>query len=472
MRNLLFFVIFAAQSAFAAPAPPAPLSQRIAGLVEQYEKSSQGICGVAVTDLRSGETLIEIRREQLFVPASNQKLLTSAFALARLGSDVQFTSEVRLLGNDIVIVGDGDPTLGDPHLSAEAGKSIYSELDRWAKSVKLKVGAKLAGDVLLCSRFALKGYRHPDWDKRQYHRWYAAPVGGLNFHNNCFDVTFTVAGGSATPHVLPESRFIRINSRVKPGRKHLWSLLPNGDDSLLKIRGTVKRSTKDPLSVAANHPPLLLGRTFAERLIRAGVEFTGTIRCVPYGEPDLSKSELLARTNRPLIVALKRANQRSLNMAAECIFLRTGGGTWDRSAKEMASTLVEKYGLRSGDLIVRDGGGLSRKNRVTPRAMSRLLIGLIKRADASIFLSTLPRSALSGTMLRRLVEPPYRGRILAKTGYVAGASNLSGYVLDGENRPAVTFAIMINSVPAGKGHRAKKLQDAICRILVDWLDGK
>ncbi len=471
--NFLLFALVGLHASSPASAQALPLNQRVVDLVERYEQSSKGNCGVSVIDLRTGENLVEIRPDELFVPASNQKLLTSAFALARLGGDFQFTTCVYRLADDLVIVGDGDPTLGDPRLAKISGKSIYTELDRWAAAIKQNAGAVLRGDILLCSRFKLESFRCGDWPERQRHRWYAGPVADLNFHNNCFDVTFTVAAeGTVTPHVLPESGFIRILSRVKRGKRHVWSLQSNDDDSQVKLRGTVKRSTKEPLSVPANHPPMLLGRVLAGRLVRAGVELTGSVRTVQMDELDLTKGKMLARTTTPLSVAMRRANVWSLNMAAECIFLRAGDGTWEGSAKMMEQVLAKHYGLKSDSLVVRDGGGLSRANRVSPRALSLLLARVSRRADSDIFLSSLPRSGLEGTLRARLAETPYRGRLLAKTGYVAGASNLSGYVLDGENRLALGFAILVNRVPSGKAYRAKQLQDSIARLLVDSLDGR
>jgi len=166
-------------------------------------------------------------------------------------------------------------------------------------------------------------------------------------------------------------------------------------------------------------------------------------------------------------VVLSRANKRSLNMAAECVFLRAGDGTWSGSAALMTKTLVEGCGLKEDDLVVRDGGGLSRNNRIAPAALVKLLAAAARRQDADVFLASLPASGIDGTMEKRLDRPPYRGRILGKTGYIAGVSSLSGYVLDGSGRPAIAFSILANKVPGGKGWKAKQLQDQICRWLAD-----
>jgi D-alanyl-D-alanine carboxypeptidase len=100
--------------------------------------------------------------------------------------------------------------------------------------------------------------------------------------------------------------------------------------------------------------------------------------------------------------------------------------------------------------------------------MTGLLAGLAARADRDVAFSSLSVSGVDGTLDDRLTEAPYRGRVLGKTGYIAGVSCLSGYVLDRAGRPAVAFAVLVNRC-RGSAH-AKRLQDSVCRALVDWLD--
>jgi len=446
------------------------LRSRVEDLVGSYEKASKAICGVSAVDLRNGRRLVGIRPDRPFVPASNQKILTCAFALDELPEDFEFTTSVYRLGRDILVVGDGDPTVGDPILAKETSQSIYAELDRWARAVKENTGSRIDGDLLVCSSFPLSSFRHGDWDKAQHHRWYCAPVAGLNFHNNCFAVTFSLSKGRVRPNVTPDGRFIRILNHLKSGPRSIWSLQSNVDDSVIHLRGKVEKATKTPLRSAVNNPPVFTGRVFADRLGRAGVALGGTIQAVETAEVDLTAAKLLIQTKSPLKVAMRRANKRSLNMAAECIFLAAGGGTWERSADQMTDFLIRTCGVPRTSIEIRDGSGLSRKNRVAPYPMCRVLSHLALHPGAMAFLETLPRSGTDGSMRKRLTRPPYCGRILAKTGYVSGASCLSGYVLDRGHRVTVGFSILVGKVKPGQAWVAKKLQDAVCRALLDWVD--
>jgi serine-type D-Ala-D-Ala carboxypeptidase/endopeptidase (penicillin-binding protein 4) len=452
-----------------APAGAADLGAQVAALVAAYEATGPGVAGVCAVDLRTAERVAEVRPDRLFAPASNQKVLTSAFALLRLGAEYQFSTSLHLRGRDLVVTGDFDPTLGDPYIAGEMKTSPYAELDRWATTVRRRVGERIEGDLLLRCVRPKQDFRHPDWPTNQYQRYYAAPVASLNFANNCLGVTFEVGAGKARARVEPGSYLMQVVNRVRPGKSHLWSLRANEDGSRVELVGTARTTTRDPLYVAVDDPPLLLGRVLADRLRRAGVQLGGSVRMIREDVTDLSDDTVLARTLTPLSLAMRRANKRSLNMVAECLFLRAGDGTWKGSAGAMSLALREAFGVGPNEITVRDGSGLSPDNRVTPAGMVKVLAGLARRRDHRVFLESLPVSGVDGSLRTRLKEPDVAGRILAKTGYISHVSCLSGYVLDTKGKPALAFAVLVNNVRSGKGWVAKKLHDDISRVLLTSL---
>ena len=450
---------------------------KMSAAVEAYSKATRAVVGVCATDLRTGKDLLSIREKDLFIPASNQKLLTAATALARLSADYKFVTQVCPVGDDLWVFGSGDPTFGDPVLAEEANATIYDELDRWAAAVKKALPNGVAGNLVVCKAFRLdqtvaqESFRHPDWPKDQYNTWYCAPAAALNFNDNCLDVTFRLAKGKIIPSVVPQSRFIQVANKITVGPKHLWSLRYSAGDSVVTLTGTASASSTTPMNVPVNDPLLLTGRVLADRLERAGVKIGGSIVTADAPPDGASAASLkpICQTAQPLPVVLRRTNKHSLNMAAESVFLRAGDGTWAGSAKIMAETLQKHFGLDAGSLVVRDGGGLSRQNRVAPQAVVKVLAAVAARKDAKALADSLPVAGTDGTLERRMTAPPYRGRVLAKTGYILGVSCLSGYVLDKHGRPAVAFSILAEKVPSAEPCR--KLQDSLCRAWVDWLDG-
>jgi len=462
-------------------APEAPLNAGqktamfgdvLAQKVSTFEKAIGGGArvGVSVVDLASGKATTAIREDELFIPASNQKLLSSAFALHALGGDYKFTTELYITrSGDIVVYGDFDPTLGDPQLAADDGKSIYAEMDRWALAVKKHLGDKVPGRLFVSGGAMV--YRPDTWKTNQNHMHYQAPAGKLNFHRNCFAATFKINGDKAQAIIAPQSRFISVISSLQVGRKHVWSMRPGAGDAELVLRGTIKTASRYPLYVAANDPPMLFARTLADRLVAAGVPFEGLIKSMDLSKIDRKGAKPLCTTTTPIARAMKRANRDSLNMAAECFLLRAGDGTWPGSARRMEKTLTRAFGLSDDSLVVSDGSGLARKNRVSPATMTKLLAGIAGRKDASVLTDSLARAGIDGTLRKRMTTAPCRGRVIGKTGYILRVSCLSGYVLDKTGKPALAFSIMANDMP-GRVAPAKALQDEICAMLVQQVDKK
>ena len=460
------------------------LSRQLGELVDEFQRTNRAAVGVSVVDLPAGREVFASRADQVFIPASNQKLLTSAFALARLGGGFQFTTTVARVGDSVIISGDFDPTLGDPIIAAQRGQSIYHELNRWSQAIRASFETSIPGDIIIRSRVAPGEFFHPRWKRRHRSLWYGAPVAGLNFHDNCFDVTFVARAGRIVPRVAPASRYIRVINQTRPGPRQLWRLVPSESDSVVTISGRVKSASADPLSVAMTDPPMVLGFALAERLAQAGVTVKGGLRRLSAGRVSLAEATVLCDTRTGIFDVIRRANKRSLNLAAECLLLRAGDGTWPGSSKLMHKTLVEKFGLAFGELVISDGGGLSRANKVSPRNVTKLLQAMIARPDFAGFLDSLPRNGVDGTLRRRLRGRKYQGLVAGKTGYVSGVVALSGYILAPNvvaknattapghatrqgcsQKPVFAFSILLNRV-ANAG-QAKRFQNRLCKLLID-----
>jgi D-alanyl-D-alanine carboxypeptidase/D-alanyl-D-alanine-endopeptidase (penicillin-binding protein 4) len=440
-----------------AAARQASLTERVAARVAAFEKG-QTVVGLSVVDLRTGKKLLSNRADEPLPPASNQKILTSAFALAALGPGHKFVSGVFALDGDVIVYGSFDPTLGDRTLAADAGADPEAALASWAAAVRREMGPTVR-NIVLCGR-PRGQYRPDDWPAHQHGTWYGAPVAELNYNNNCFDVRIIGGVDALKAEVEPASRFISVTASLRKGTA-AWSARMSDDASSIAVQG--RAAGPSPVqNVPVTSPPLFFGRVFAEQLARAGVTVTGHLAVVPPSQVDFVRASPLAATTTALATAMARANKRSLNMAAECIFLRAGDGTWEGSAAIATRTLVREYGLAEKAITIRDGSGLSARNRVSADAMTTVLAALAKSDE---FVGSLAVSGVDGTLSKRLDDEPYRGSVLGKTGYIAGVSALSGYVLGKDGKPRYAFAILCNRF-AGLAD-AKDLEDGICRMLVD-----
>ena len=175
--------------------------------------------GVLVVDALSGDTLYSRNAGKLFMPASNQKLLTGATALAQLGPDFRF--ETRVLGaaypvhgiltGDLAIVGTGDPTFSD----SLSGGDAMAPLRMLADSIAARGITEITG------RLVRGGDAFPDsalgygwaWDDLDYS--YSAPVDELFFNEGYARVTVVggaVAGAPVTVRTSPARTVPRIGT--------------------------------------------------------------------------------------------------------------------------------------------------------------------------------------------------------------------------------------------------------------------
>ncbi len=462
-------------AASAGRAQAGPVAEAVAAVVEKFRAETEARVSVHAVAVEDGAVLCGIDAEALRVPASNQKILTSAVVLARLGETFRFRTQVGQVGADLVVFGDGDPTTGDERLAADRGEDPCAAFDRWARALKASGVDRIEGDLVVRAGIFQPPMAHPDWPRGQLQRWYAAPVAGVNFSTNCLGVGFRVVGERALPVLSPSSRFLEVDSKVKVAPEHLWSCSFDPTGARVSLRGSVSRTTPDPYPVAVPDPRMLFGLVLADRLVRGGVGFQGRVRVG--ADPADARGpgrgfRPVAVETTPLADALARANSRSLNMMAECLFLRSAvedgrAATWETAAERARSVLRQQYGLGAKEFRLADGSGLSKANRATASALTRLLRAL---AGRKVFLDSLAVSARSGSLRRRLRRHP--GQVIGKTGSLAGASALSGYVLDRRGRPVVAFSILTNGRTRGKRWTAKRMEEAICEALIGFVDGE
>ncbi len=447
-----------------------PLEKSLQAVVAGYRAASGSSVGLHVINLADGATMCDISAEKPMIPASNQKILTSAVALKRLGADFRFCTKLSASGENLIVTGDGDPTTGDARLAGAQNETIYATFDKWAETLKKK-GFRQIGDLTVRAGVFSEPYVHPDWPASQRQRWYSAPVAGANFNNNCLDIGFVVRDKRILPLMAPTSRFLRVDSLVQVGKRHLWHCRFDRTGTQVKLSGTVTGGTSGLLSVAVPNPPALFAAVLADRLTQAGITVKGRIAVSndwPGAEKDL---RLIATAETPLASAMLRANKQSLNMMAECIFLRSAAtdgkaATWEKAAEAARKTLLDDYGLKGDQFTIADGSGYSRRNLASAATLTALLR---KLSDQEQFVRSLAVAGVDGSMRRRLAGP-CRERVLGKTGSLAGVSALSGYITDRAGAPKLAFSIIVNGRTDGKGFSAKRLEQDICEMLIRTVD--
>ena len=487
-KNLFFFcfILFVAHHSFLpenlwCTPKVRELKEEIDAIVYKYKPSGAHV-GISIYSISKDRTLYTLNSHQSFVVASNMKLLTTAAALVYLGSDFVYeteifsrgplTSEGKLQG-DIIILGSGDPNI--------SGRFYHGKITAvptlWAKRVEGRGIKVITGDIIADDSIFDREFICDSWPRDQLSEWYCAPVSGLSFNDNCMDIVVRPNKGSgslASIQIEPTTSYVKIFNTCKTTSlqsEHLYSLYRKPFTNSIYVKGKIwSKSVPQKAWVTIHDPALYTATVFKEILEDRNIRVLGDARLVNSSDKN-TKTELqkVAVTISSLRQSIDVANKRSQGFYAEQI-LKTLGAHIKKEGSfsaglDVIKDFLSSLGFSAVQYQIHDGSGLSKKNRLTPMMVTKLLTYMYKHEDGDIFFQSLSVAGIDGTLRRRMNREPYRARIRAKTGYVLGTSTLSGYVetLKGEK---VAFSILVNDVK-GSIQKARLLQDAICMFLVD-----
>jgi D-alanyl-D-alanine carboxypeptidase/D-alanyl-D-alanine-endopeptidase (penicillin-binding protein 4) len=461
-----------------AAAPARSLDPLEVVLDQQVKRSARRIPNLAVRVVELGNHDLDYayRADTRMVPASNQKLLTTAAALSLLGPGYTFETQVGIrgtVGGDGVLTGDlAVRGAGDPTISGRENGDPYAIFRRWASALRGRGVRRVAGDLYLEHGLFTGPLVHPDWPPEQLQWWYEAPVAALSFNDNCQLLRGWGARRAGAPGVLelvPRLDALLLQNRLRTVRRGArWTVLRHDSSRLVQVSGAVA-PTGPPLEVWVTVPDPIayFGLALRSALAEEGIPVLGQTRPVerlpgPWWE--------LVDSHRTLLVsALDTTNKRSQNFYAESLLKLLGArlcgqGNWEAGARVVADFLARKVGWPRDQFHVADGSGMSRHDWVTARGMTRLLEHMFHQRWGVEFMRSLPYAGEAEASLHlRLVAPPYRGNVFAKTGTIGGVSTLSGYA-KGRSGRLYAFSILANGTSAWEGRLA---QDRLLELLVD-----
>jgi len=459
--------------------------------IEQFAESqlaplakSKTSYGVVIVSADDGKILYQANPDLPLAPASNQKLVTTITALGTLGPDFEFTTTLAKTPiGDLVVIGDGDPGLGDPELCAPS--PVVETFDRWAKALVAAGITQVTGKIIFDDTIFDRQFVHPNWPANQINHWYAAPVAGLNLNDNCLDLSVQFdANKKAQLITSPAMESLNIQPKWIPakGQTIINANWENPQNLNVKIRYGGRPA--GPVNVTIPDPILFFASVCRERLVAGGVTINGSIEFQQIRKPDGTLPEnltIIAQQKTPIMNVVLRANKSSQNFFAECLFKRIGyhyarqhdgfgSGTWPTGQLAVKNFFHEQFKSSLENVFVDDGSGLSKNNRISAKLITDLLLYAKNQPWFDKYLPTLAVAGTDGTLRHRMRNSPATGKVRAKTGYINGVSALSGYVLDAQNKPRVIFSMLFNfPPPSRKLWQVKTAEDRICTELAAML---
>lgn len=135
-----------------------------------------------------------------------------------------------------------------------------------------------------------------------------------------------------------------------------------------------------------------------------------------------------------------------------------------KAAQEQIQQWLRTEGLSMPELVLENGSGLSRQEKIAAQSLANLLQFSWQHALMPEFIASLPLAGVDGTMRHRLQEGSASARAHIKTGTLNGVRSVAGYVQAQSGKRYVLVAI-INHARAAQGRAAL---DA----LINWVAEK
>jgi len=409
------------------------------------------------------------------IPASNMKLLTTAAALERLGPTFTFRTLLVQHEEDLVLIGDGDPSLGDAEYLGRLKRQPLEVFADWAGRLK-QAGLTSFRRLVVDDSIFDETLVHPQWDARHLNNRYCAQIAGLTFNAGCVD--FQVRGGRPGQAVhytmVPPTAYVTVRNSCITGGENAVVLERAPGSNEIVLRGTAPADNAAAVSVPVHDPAMYAGTVLAETLAGAGIKVGGvvrdrTLRSALLGRRAEGRFRLLAVHETPIAQVLARCNKDSMNMYAESLAKRLGAvasggaGSWDSFAAA-AGDYLSRIGVAPERCRISDGSGLSRQNLLTAEAICRILEHCYSGPNREVFMNSLAVPGHEGTLEKRFAGSDLRQRVMAKSGYINQVSALSGY-LKGRDDRWYAFSILMNGLPPMSNTQAKALQESIVRAL-------
>jgi D-alanyl-D-alanine carboxypeptidase/D-alanyl-D-alanine-endopeptidase (penicillin-binding protein 4) len=418
--------------------------------------------GVSVREVGTAQSLIRLNDTTAMNPASTMKLFTTYAGLELLGPAYTWKTEAYLDGKledgvlqgDLVLKGYGDP------------KFTIEQFWLWMAELRARGLREIHGNLVIDRSF----FDLPPIDSGTFDndpvRAYNVTPDALLLNFNTLRLRYLQEGEQLRAIIEPPLEGIRLDSRLTSlaqGSCDDWddTIHILATDERILLQGGYPRGCGE----REHNLSLLSHARYVDTVFRAVWHQLGGSLSGQQRNGSVSVGARLFSTHRsePLSLIIRDINKYSNNVMARQLFLTLGAsGVADipRSSKVMRDWLTKK-GLDFPELVLENGAGLSRVERISAEHMAQFLQNVTDSPYSAELIASLPILGVDGSVKKRLKNSAAASHAHLKTGTLDGVKTIAGYVKSksGKNWIVVFF---INH-PNAK--RAQAAQDA----LIEWL---
>jgi len=426
---------------------PAPFSRSLA---------LSGIpTAAAALDIRTveGKVLASHNQQLAFNPASVMKLVTTAAALDLLGPDYRWITRVYaqgplvadVLNGDLIIQGSGDPRLA------------HEDLARLLRRLRSLGVREIQGDLVLDrSLFQTTLDDAAAFDGLPYRAYNALPD-ALLLDAKAISLRFFPDAQTQSVRVAMEPPM--VDFLIEPPkldtepcinwREKLGTVV---DPSSVHFSGTYSVDCGERVLVLHAHT-LSHARYFDAVFRQLWRELGGSIVGVMREEKKLERARELLQWESPTLAQIIRdINKHSNNVMARQLLislatLPTSTAVTPEVGAAQAKAWLDTLGVNSESVVIENGAGLSRKERLSANALSKVLYHAWHSPYMPEFIASLPIVGVDGTMIRTLKNSAVKARAHIKTGSLNDVASIAGYVKAKSGR-WISVVCMINHAEA------------------------
>ena len=353
----------------------------------------------SVRDLETGQVLYSKNADQPGTPASSLKIATAIAALDVLGGDAQLATTTLLDGHTVILRGGGDVLLGDGPSNDQLTEG-YAGIETLAERTAQELDRRQLWDVKVWlddSLFA-EAQVNPVWEESLFTTNNIAPV---------YPIAHYAGRVSAADRAAHETDSA---GRVQ---ELFTQALATELSELVAAKETLSQPSGQTPKVVAD------GRG----AYQGGEKLTEVLSAPLHQQ---IKHMLLVSDNY-LTEAMGRLVALQQQLPAS-------------EAAKAVEQVAAEFGAEQLELL--DTSGLASANRVTPNALTELLVSAAhsNKPELRQLAYALPVSGYSGTLANRLTATDDRGLVRAKTGSLMGVATLSGVTVTETGR-ALAFSL-------------------------------
>lgn len=482
LHHSLLLVICLASSAHATSLPPPVLKA-----LKQARIPVSSV-GIEVREINARIPLISVNAKLAMNPASTMKLLTTYAGLEMLGPAYTWKTEAYLNGKLEQGVLQGDLILkgyGDPKLTLE-------QFWLWLRELRSRGLREIRGNLVLDrSAFETPPHDLSEFDNEPIRPYNMGPD-ALLLNFNAVRLRFIPDGERINVISEPELSGFKLDNRITAADVAVncsnWdddiSTQLNADTMLLQGAFPARCGECENYVCLLPHPQYMyavfralwqeMGGTLNGEMLEGTVPGNATLFATHHSAP---LSELIRDINKFSNNVMARQLFLGLSNSAgdavpcddppTCLLDTKVGALPPASIARSERTIriwLTKKGLRFPELVLENGAGLSRRERISPHNLALLLQSAQRGPLSAEFVASLPIAGVDGTLKKRLNGSASASHAHLKTGSLEGVKAVAGYVQSGSGKQWIVV-FLINHPNAAGGQQA---QDA----LIEWLQSR